>query len=128
MLPLRFMLGFITLWFLVNIGCNWLSGLAMTANVPAGLDPNTGVGGVTSTQSTDTSGAPATYMSLNANSINVFEQWAFFDYPALFNDPITGLPDEFRSALRFGMLIIVGLGFLLSLAVVTKNLFSVGST
>jgi hypothetical protein len=64
-------------------------------------------------------------MSISPNSINVFQQWAFFDYPALFNNE-DGSVDEFRGALRFGMLIIVGLGFLLSLAVVTKNLFSIG--
>jgi len=123
MIPLRFMLGFITLWFLINIGCNGLSGLAMTAGVPAGFSPNTGVGGVTTTYSTDASGAPAQYQSLTPTALQTFQQWAFFDYPALFNDPVTGTPDELRSAVRYGMLIIVGLGFLIALAFTLRQIF-----
>jgi hypothetical protein len=123
MIPLRFMLGFITLWFLMNIGCNFMSGFAMTSGIPAGLSPSTGIGGIATTYSTDKSGAPAQYQSPSATSINTFQQWAFFDYPALFNDPVTGLPDEFRSFFRFGMLIIVGIGFLISLAFTMKQIF-----
>jgi len=117
------MLGFITIWFLVNIGCNFAQGFAMTQGIPAGLSPSTGVGGVTTTYSTDTSGAPAQYQNLSTTSISVFQQWAFFDYPAIFNDPDTGNPDELRSAIRYGLLIIVGIGFLISLAFTLKQIF-----
>jgi hypothetical protein len=123
MIPLRFMLGFILMWFLMVVGCNWFSGLAMTTGIRAGLDPSSGASGVTTTYSTDTSGAPAQYQNLSPTALQTFQQWAFFDYPALWDDPDTGKPDEFRSAIRYGMLIIVGIGFLIALAFTLKQIF-----
>ncbi len=123
MIPLRFMLGFVTIWVLMAFGMNGLSGLAMNTGVDTALSPGTGISGGTTTISTDSSGAPAQYQSMSPNALQVFAQWAFFDYPALFNDPITGNPDELRSAIRYSMLIIVGIGFLISLAFTMKQIF-----
>ena len=123
MIPLRFMLGFVTIWFLMVIGCNWISGLAMTTGIKAGLDPNTGVGGVTTTYSTSSSGAPAQYQNMSPTALQTFQQWAFFEYPAIWNDPDTGQQDEFRSAIRYGILVIVGVGFLVALAFTLKQIF-----
>jgi len=116
------MLGFMLMFVLINIGCNFLQGMAMTSGIREQLDSETGVGGITSTYSTDTSGAPAQYQNVSPQSINAFQQWAFFDYPALFNDE-NGQPDEFSSAIRYGMLIIVGIGFIISLAFTMRQIF-----
>jgi hypothetical protein len=123
MLPLRFMLGFITIWVLMAFGMNGLSGLAMNTGVDAAFSPNTGITGMSTTISTDASGAPAQYQAPSLNVWQQFTQWAFFDYPALFNDPVTGLPDELRSAVRYSMLIIVGVGFIISFAYTMKQIF-----
>jgi hypothetical protein len=122
MVPLRFMLGFFTMWLLMTIGCNWLSGLAMTTGVPEGLSSSTGVSGVTTTFSTDTSGAPAQYQNMSPTALQTFQQWAFFDYPALFDDPNTGKPDELRSVVRY-FFISIGIAFLIALAFTLKQIF-----
>jgi hypothetical protein len=122
LIPLRFMLGFMTIWVLMAIGMNGLNGLAMLNGIPAALDPNTGVSGISTTVSTDSSGAPAQYQSVNLNALQQFQQWAFFDYPALWNDEL-GNPDEYRSAFRYALLVIVGIGFLISLAYTLKQIF-----
>jgi hypothetical protein len=122
LIPLRFMLGFMTIWVLMAIGMNGLNGLAMLSGIPSALDPDTGVSGISTTVSTDTSGAPAQYQSVNLNALQTFQQWAFFDYPALWNDE-SGNPDELRSALRYSLLVVVGIGFLISLAYTMKQIF-----
>jgi hypothetical protein len=116
------MLGFMTIWVLMAIGMNGLNGLAMLSGIPSALDPNTGVSGISTTVSTDTSGAPAQYQSVNLNALQTFQQWAFFDYPALWNDE-SGNPDELRSAFRYSLLVVVGIGFLISLAYTMKQIF-----
>jgi hypothetical protein len=122
LIPLRFMLGFMTIWVLMAIGCNGLNGLAMLNGIPTALDPNTGVSGVNTTFSTDTSGAPAQYQSMSPTALQTLAQWAFFDYPALWNDE-NGNPDELRSAFRYAILVIIGIGFLISLAYTLKQIF-----
>jgi len=122
MIPLRFMIGFMLIWVLMAIGCNGLNGLAMLNGIPQALDPNTGVSGISTTVSTDSSGAPAQYQSVNLNALQQFQQWAFFDYPALWNDEF-GNPDDYRSAFRYSLLVIIGIGFLVSLAYTLKQIF-----
>ncbi len=118
-MPLRFMIGFVMMWVLINMGCNWLSGLTASYGVPEQLGAS---GNITTTFSQDTSGAPAQYQSLTSTSTSVIQQWAFFDYPALFNDE-NGNADETRSMIRYSLLGVCGLGFLLSVAWSVRQLF-----
>lgn len=118
-MPLRFMIGFIMMWVLINAGCNWLSGLAMSTDIPEAIGV---AGNITTTYSQDATGAPAQYQNLTSSSTSVIQQWAFFDYPALFNDE-NGNPDETRSMIRYSLLVVCGLGFLLSVAWTVKQIF-----
>ena len=118
-MPLRFMIGFIMMWALINAGCNWLTGLAMTSGIPESIGTS---GSVSTTFSQDPVGAPAQYQGLDSGATAIIQQWAFFDYPALFNDE-NGNPDETRSMIRYSLLVVCGLGFLLSVAWTVKQIF-----
>jgi hypothetical protein len=118
MTNIKIFIGMLMFYILAQLWCNATDGLYMLTNANAADLGDLSSSSVTS--STDSSGAPAQYVSAGASFFTTIGKVIFFNYTIFKN--IDGTPNDW-SLLRY-FLMVIGIAILVDAAIVFRQLFS----
>lgn len=113
----KLLIGTLMFFIVAQVLCNIVDGSAMYANTSAINDNMTQS---SLTQSSDSSGTPATYVSMGQGFFSMFNKVVFWDFTIFRNTD--GTPNDFV-IIRY-LLICIGIALLIELAVTMRQIIA----